>query len=168
MMYRIPESWNVKREPRTPKNIRNDLVTHGVSFDGKFDWDTLFADAINIGNGTVLLIGPPLYELKDRVSFTDGKNILPHKFIDLDRVQYTLVQTDCKVLYVDELEIAVNDRCDDFAGQGYVMCMQKNEPFHWIEDWIRFNYIEHGVRGFCDQSKGFVQRTKHSLIMIFH
>ena len=60
-MIRIPESWGIKREPRTPVSQRKDIVTLGLSYDEQFDWDILFADAIRIGEGRTLLIGAPLY-----------------------------------------------------------------------------------------------------------
>jgi len=161
-MYKIPESWG-KREPRTPVELRKDLITHGQPFDKKFDWDTLFADAIRVDD-VVLLIGPPLYELKNNVKFTvDGKAV-PHSFIDLDRVQYTIVSTKSNTLNIDDLEITVRDRSTSFSGCGYVMCMQKNEPFHWIEDWIRFNYLEHGVRGFAIYNNQSTDYTNEELI----
>lgn len=158
-MHRIPESWG-KREPRTPVEQRKNLFTHGESFDKKFDWDTLFCDAIRVDSGVVLLIGPPLYELKQYIKFAEG----PHKFIDLDRVQYTVVNTTSNVLTLDGLTIPVVERSSVFLNSGYVMCMQRNEPFHWIKDWIKFNYLEHGVRGFAIYNNQSTDYTHKELI----
>jgi len=147
-MYRIPESWGVRREPRTPKNIRDNLVTFGLSFQEQFDWDILFSDAIRVSDSQVLLIGAPLYELKNILQFTHGNQILNHNVVDLDRCSITVVQTSSDVIFLRDLQINITPRSTKFKDLGCITTMQKNEPFHWIRDWIKYYYTEHNVRGF--------------------
>ena len=147
-MIRIPESWGIKREPRTPVSQRKDIVTLGLSYDEQFDWDILFADALKIGDGRTLLIGAPLYELKSQIKFRNGN----HQFLDLDKVTLTLVETDDDIITLlndrGNIDIKVNELSSDFEDIGCIMTMQKNEPIHWIEDWIRYYCLEHNVKGF--------------------
>lgn len=147
-MIRIPESWGVKREPRTPVSQRKDIITLGLSYNEQFDWDILFADALKLGDNRTLLIGAPLYELKKEIRFANGN----HQFLDLDKVTLTLVETDDDVITLlndkGNIDIQVNKLSSDFEDVGCIMTMQKNEPMHWIEDWIQYYHLEHSVKGF--------------------
>lgn len=147
-MIRIPKSWGIKREPRTPIEQRKDIITLGLSYDEQFDWDILFADALKLGNNRTLLIGAPLYELKKEIKFSNGN----HYFLDLDKVTLTLVETDDDVITLlnekENIDIKVDSLSSDFDNVGCIMTMQKNEPIHWIEDWIRYYNLEHNVKGF--------------------
>lgn len=164
MMYKIPESWNTRREPRTPVNIRSQLVTFGISFDDQFDWDILFAEVVRVSPEQVLLIGAPLYELKERLHFTDEQgNHLEHRSVEMDRVCITVVRTTSDRIHLSELVITVEDRSTDFAGVPSIMTMQKNEPFHWIRDWIKYHQVEHGVKGFCIYNNNSTDYTTEEL-----
>jgi hypothetical protein len=147
-MIRIPKSWGVRREPRTPIEQRKNIITLGLSYDEQFDWDILFADALKLGNNRTLLIGAPLYELKKEIKFANGN----HQFLDLDKVTLTLVETDDDIITLvnekENIDITVNDLSSDFEDIGCIMTMQKNEPIHWIEDWIRYYNLEHNIKGF--------------------
>lgn len=148
-MYRIPESWNVKRTPLTPKEEWGNYITWGLPFEEIFDWDILFSLCVNIGDNRILLVGGPLYDLKKLISFSDGEKKLKHTFYDLDRVQLTIVEADCKTLYLKDLEIPVEQPSETFKDMGVVTVMMKNEPISWIRDWITWYHKEHGIQGFC-------------------
>lgn len=148
-MYKIPESWGEKRRPRTPVAQRKNIITHGLTYDEIFDFDTLFADAVQLGDGRVLLIGPPLYELRKHLKFSDGIRSLPHEILSLDKVDIVLVETSASKIWCTDLEIEVEHISNDFDGVGCITTMQKNEPIHWIKDWIEYYNKEHGVKGFC-------------------
>lgn len=152
MIIKIPKEWGVHREPRTPKAYRKDIITHGFAYEDIFDWDTLFNDALYLGEGRVLLVGSPLYELKRLINFEANGKKVKHSFHDITNVTLTLVETDAKELVIrhpkKDLVIKVNDLCQDFDGLGCITTMQKNEPIEWIEKWVRYYYTEHDVRGF--------------------
>lgn len=151
-MITIPKSWGVHREPRTPKQYRSKILTLGIPYNDLFDWYTLFNEALDIGYGRVLLIGPPLYELKRLINFTHKGNKLNHIHVDLTNVTLTLVETEEKEFTLshptEDIQIKVSPLCNDFEGLGCISTMQKNEPIEWIEDWVSYYYYEHGVRGF--------------------
>ena len=168
---RIPKEWGVLREPRTPKHLRKDIMTHGYTYDEIFDWDTLFNDALDIGHGRTLLIGSPLYELKQLIKFeVDGKPVR-HSFHDLTNVTLTLVEASAETLTIPhpkkDLVINVEKLCSDFEGLGCITTMQKNEPIEWIQDWVTYYYTEHNVRGFCvydnNSDKYTVEELQESL-----
>ena len=163
MIYKIPESWGVKREPRTPKHIRKDIITHGLSYEDIFDWDTLFVDALQLGDGRVLLIGPPLYELRKHLNFNDGNQSLDFEILNLDKVSIVLVKTNALKLYCSELCIEIENISNDFNGVGCITTMQKNEPIQWMQDWVEYYYKEHGVRGFCIYDNNSDQYTVEEL-----
>lgn len=152
-MYKIPKSWGILREPRTPKDKRKDVITLGFPHDVMFDWDTLFNDVIDIGNNQVLLIGPPLYELKPLIKFVHDGAVLNTRFIDEINVGLTVVQTNSKTFTLEHpsesIEITVNERSTSFSGMGCMSTMQKNEPIHWICDWVQYHHKVHGVGGFA-------------------
>ena len=151
-MYKIPEAWGVLREPRTPADKRKDVITLGRPHDEMFDWDTLFNDALRIDENRVLLIGPPLYELKSHVNFVEGNTPLKTDFVDRINVGLTVVHTSADRFTLshpkESIEITVNQRSTEFLGMGCMSTMQKNEPMHWIADWIQYHNKVHGVRGF--------------------
>ncbi len=152
MMYTIPKSWNTHREPRTPKQYRDKILTQGLPYNDLFDWYTLFNEALDIGFGRVLLVGPPLYELKRLINFESNGKKLEHFHVDLTNVTLTLVETEEKEFLLkhpaEDITINVSPLCNDFEGVGCISTMQKNEPIEWIEDWVTYYYKEHGVLGF--------------------
>ena len=151
-MIKIPASWGVKREPRTPVAQRKEIITLGKSYDELFDWDILFSEAIQIGGGRIILVGPPLYELHRLIKFSDGEKELQHTSLDLTNVTVTMVESDSDTIYLEHpterVEIPVGEICHDFEGEGCIATMQKDEPMHWIKDWVQYYHIEHGVKGF--------------------
>lgn len=151
MLYNIPESWGVKRVPRTPPKQRKEVITLGIPYDDLFDFDTLFNDVINLGNGQTLLIGPPLYELKRQISFVQNGNPLEHRFFDRINCGLTIVNGVGDFTLVNpkgNIEIETEARSTQFADMGCMSTMQKNEPIQWIKDWVQYHHVAHGVRGF--------------------
>ena len=151
-MYKIPKAWGVLREPRTPKHKRKDVITLGRPHDEMFDWDTLFNDAIRLDEQRVLLIGPPLYELKPHVKFELNGKPLQTQFIDEINVGLTVVNSPSNKFTLnhpkESIQILAESRPTDFAGMGCMSTMQKNEPIHWICDWVQYHHKVHGVGGF--------------------
>jgi len=167
LMYKIPESWGVKREPRTPEEERKNIITQGFPYDEMFDWDTLFNEAISLGDGRALLIGPPLYELKKLIRFELNGQPLRVQFEDKINVGLTIVHTDMinftLVNPKGNVEIIVNPRSTEFADMGCISTMQKNEPIHWIKDWIQYHHLAHGVDGFIIYDNNSDQYTVDEL-----
>lgn len=151
-MIHIPESWGVTRTPPTPPEERKEVYSLGKTYEEVFDWTTLFADAIQIGEGRVLLVGPPLYDLKEIIKFSDGKTELTHSFHDLKKVTLTLVETESDTIYLkhpaEDVEIKVSEVSTKFSGLKCASAMQRDESIVWIKDWISYHHIEHGIEGF--------------------
>ena len=65
----FPDAWGFKRVPRRPPELQV------YDFEKYYDYDTLFADAVQINDSTVILVGPPLYEVgewfKEECQFKD-------------------------------------------------------------------------------------------------
>ena len=140
---KIPLSWGVKRKPRT--ELRKGR--YGRTFDELFDYDTLFNDAVRIGD-KVLLFGPPLYELKKEFNFGSIKN----RTMDKERASITEVQTtdDTITLYnrSENIDIAVSDRDSSLKGLNCIVAKQRNEPLNWLSEWVQYYYSQYNVRGF--------------------
>lgn len=167
-LVRIPDSWGVLREPRTPPHQRN-MMRHGLSFDEQFDWDILFSDVIDIGDNRILCIGGPLYELADLIKFSDGTKILNHEIYQLDRTCITLVHyTDSYdnlqlVHSKENVPVKVFEPSTIFKGIGFVTTMQKNEPVSWIKEWLQYYYVEYGVKGFLLYNNNCTDYTTEEL-----
>ena len=71
---KFPQSWGFRREPARPHHLRIDYC-NGLKFNDNFDWDHIWYDAIQINITTVILIGPPLYDIIDWMK-TNGSFIL--------------------------------------------------------------------------------------------
>ena len=167
-IVKIPQSWGVKREPRTPMQHRN-LVRQGLTFEQQFDWDNLFVDVLDIGDNRIICVGPPLYELKSEITFSDGTNILPHQHLALDRCCITLVETNGpieKLTLVNpkgDVTFNVHPISNIFEGIGFVSTMQKDEPISWIKQWAHYYYTEYNVRGFLLYNNNCVDYTSSEL-----
>src|SRR3954462_15544854 len=57
--FNYPDIWNQKREPIRPIELRV------IDFEKLYDYDTIWNDAVQMNENTILLIGPPLYNTKN-------------------------------------------------------------------------------------------------------
>jgi len=157
-------SWGFKREPARPNDLRIDYCG-GMRFDDNFDWDTAWYDAITVGNNTLLLIGPPLYDRKgwinQNVTFTDDRGIrLPCQFMELDRVCYTALTTGRPLSSLtmehggSSTTIKVNHNDGRFDGRKTMVTLQKNNPIEWIQQWIEYHGRVHGIDGYLIYDNG--------------
>jgi len=156
---KFPGEWGIKREPARPPHLRIDYCG-GMRFDDNFDWDNLWYDAVQINEQQTLLIGPPLYAIKDwfknNAGFADrDNNLLDYQFYDLDRVSYTLVMTkstDSHIVMISKdtslRPIELNHNDGYFNGHKVMVTLQRDNPIEWIEQWMDYHYRVHGIDGF--------------------
>ena len=131
------------RKPRTEERKGR----YGLTFDELFDYTTLFNDVINVGDRTVC-VGPPLYGMESEIRFNS-----PMAFKKLDRASLLELDTTDDTLVMTypggRQEIQVTYKSDMFSGMDVLVTKQKNEPLHWIHEWVTYYSKEYGVRGFC-------------------
>jgi len=148
-IVRVPDEWGVKRVP--PCN-ESDMFPNPETFKDRFDYDTLFVDAIRLNDQVVLLIGAPLLNLEKVFFLSDGTSRLQTKLQRMDRCSYLYVQTTSNTIYADNgshrVEIQVSARSTKFNGLRTMVTNQRDEPLHWIDQWVEYYYKVHGVRGF--------------------
>ena len=163
----IPESWGLRRTPSTP--IDPEGLWHGLPYESYYDYTTLFVDAIDIGEGRVLLVGPPLYDIEKEVSFYSGSTKLSHSFHRLDRTLLTLVTgyTSGNITLKNskgDIDIVVETVSSEFDGLHVVTTTQKNEPLCWTREWIEYYYRAHGVRGFVFYNNNCTEYSSEEML----
>lgn len=150
----IPDEWGVKRVPRTSPEEQKEMHTLGNSFESMYDYNTLFVDAIKFSNGDAILVGPPLYELKNQFYFTDGKEKLKSTSYEIDRCCITVVKDigDLDKIFIENskksIEVELSKQSDIFNGKRLIGTIQKDEPVSWIIQWVKYYNTVHGVDGF--------------------
>lgn len=150
----IPGDWGFLREPLPTVAERSEMTTLGNTFESMYDFDTLFNDAIYIGDNRVILVGPPLYDIKSKIRFTDGKKLLTPQYMEMDRSCTTVINLDPddSDLYIeyngDHIKVTINYPSTIFDGRRLMGTIQKDEPIHWIKEWITYYHTVHGVDGF--------------------
>lgn len=149
----FPDSWGFKRLTRRPKELQI------YDFDKYYDWDTLFADAVQINDTTVILIGPPLYEVgewfKEECQFKDhlGKNLnfnVVHQAkacrIEVTVQDYTL-QDLTLVTPRGNATIKLTPINMDFKDKKTIVTISKDHPIEWLKQWIDYHYTVHDITG---------------------
>ena len=126
------------------------MTTLGNTFDSMYDFDTLFNDAIYIGDGKLILVGPPLYEIKSRIRFTDGSKELKPQYMEMDRACTTVIDIDPQSdLFVEcgdhRIKLEISYPSTLFEGRKLLCTIQKDEPISWIRQWVTYYYTVHGV-----------------------
>lgn len=175
----IPPEWGVKRIPRTP--IDPDKEWHCMSYEDLYDWDSLFYEAINIGDQRVLLVGAPLYELEREISFSYNGKKLNHSYHHFDRCIVTMVEgVTSNQIQLDHskknITVDISDASPKFSGMHVITTKQKDEPLEWIEEWVQYYYRAYGVRGFvfynnnctkytADEMKEYLQKVSSEIII---
>jgi Glycosyltransferase family 92 len=162
---KFPETWNIKRTPARPENLRIDYCG-GMKFDENFDWDNMWYDCIQLNEQQTILIGPPLYQAKEwmanNAGFADRNgNMLQYQFFDLDRVSYCVVHTkslDDHIVMLsqsaDPVAIEVHNNNGYFNGHKVMVTLQRDNPIEWIEQWMDYHYRNHGIDAFLIYDNG--------------
>lgn len=148
-LIRIPESWGVYRESPSPPKDREVIYSPGLTYDEAFDWNILFVEAIRINPEQVVLVGPPLFNLKPLINFKGAT----HEHIDYRKTCTTIVETTADSLVIEheaeDIVIPVTEPSEALDGKKTMLTMMKNEPIIWIKDWIAYHHLEHGITGFA-------------------
>lgn len=148
-LVRVPESWGVRRDAPTPMNYREVIFSPGLTYDEAFDWNILFVEAIRVNPDQVVLVGPPLFNLKPLINFKGAR----HQHIDYRKVCTTVVETKEDSLVIEheaeDIVIPVTNPSSALSGRNTMLTMMKNEPLIWIKDWIAYHHLEHGITGFA-------------------
>lgn len=148
-LIRIPESWGVYRESPSPLKDREVIYSPGLTYDEAFDWNILFVEAIRINPEQVVLVGPPLFNLKPLINFKGAT----HEHIDYRKTCTTIVETTADSLVIEheaeDIVIPVTEPSEALDGKKTMLTMMKNEPIIWIKDWIAYHHLEHGITGFA-------------------
>lgn len=170
-IIKYPTSWGFKREPARPVELRRDYF-NGMKFDENFDWNNLWYDAIQLKEGSILLIGPPLYKtadfIKQKCSFISLEGVrLPFQIIEMDRACVTVLQAtspiDTVMLTPGFTQIHINKQETSFDDKIVLMTLQKNNPISWIKEWIIYHSVNHGINGVVIYDNGSDQYTASEL-----
>lgn len=148
--FLIPPEWNFKRTPIRPVELQIG------NFAERFDYTTMWNDAIQTKHDNILLIGPPLYQinnwLKDNCSFEDQNNRkLQWIHNDYDRMGITVLNTHNWIEYIwlvtphGKYKIIVDPVSTEFAGKSVLMSISQNNPVTWIRQWIDYHHTLHGI-----------------------
>jgi len=150
-MIHIPDSWGIKREAPTPMEFRDKILVSGSkrTYDEIFDWTTLYVEAIRVNPDQVVLVGPPLFNLKPYIKFRGAS----HRIIDYRKTSLTVVESKEDTLVLEneneDVIIPVKAQSTALAGKITMLTMQKNEPLIWIKDWVSYYHLEHGITSFA-------------------
>jgi hypothetical protein len=148
----LPSSSDLRREPpRAPEDRQPDYLE-------KFDALTLFYDAFRTGDD-IWLSGPPLRNLTDLASTADwqldGRDVRGHlQLRDWGRTQRSSLAAPGPGSQLSfsagDLRLTSNvgaDGADLFAGRRVVVTKSKDNDLVWIQDFLRYYLIVHGVTG---------------------
>lgn len=141
-IIKIPENWNVKREPTRPLELRRDYFG-GMKFNENYDWHNLWYDAV-FCNNRILLIGPPLNNLISQFEHDPLVNsadiVLPVTAYNADRMSITVVDcNDNSIQFRSGSEIKINKASDEFVDRICMFTLQKDNPIAWIRSWISYH-----------------------------
>lgn len=148
--FEFPSEWNLLRTPVRPIELQV------CNFENRFDYKTVWNDAVQVKHDNVFLIGPPLYQalnwFKDNCYFEDQNNRrLQWIHNDYDRMGITVVNTNNWINYIwlvsphGRYKILVNPISTEFAGKNVLMSISQNNPYTWIRQWIDYHYTVHGI-----------------------
>lgn len=168
-----PAAWGFKREPARPVNLRIDYCG-GMKFHDNFDRNNMWYDAVQVNDATVLLIGPPLYDVKawmhTNVTFEDATGAkLNFSSHEVDRVCYTAVTVSGHTDYVEMVtttertRINVNRNNGNLNGKTVMVTLQKNNPIEWIKQWVTYHQKVLNVNAFLIYDNGSTTYTTAQL-----
>lgn len=153
----FPEIWGLCRAPTRLVHLRDPNPYNNVSFNEVFDWDTLWCDAIQFDQQTIILFGPPLYFTRAIIEHfcqfkTSKGESLQAKCIEKDRICYTIIQvsdwTPELILNPGNVTIKVNYKDTTFDNEHVITTGQKDNPIKWLRDWIVYHRDIHNINGF--------------------
>lgn len=145
----LPEDSRATREAPRPSEFRQS------DYFEKFDARTLFYDCFVDEDGTVILNGPPLLNLKQSLSNADwrvGGELCQPNLSDLDRTQRSTLQGRFVAgasLEMDSplgrFEATLGSELGDvFKDRKVLMTKSKDNRLEWIRDWVEFHVQVHG------------------------
>jgi hypothetical protein len=150
---RLPEGAP-RRVPDRPHHARQ------PDFDERFDFDTLFYDALwGPDRRSVRLIGPSLLNLELPVS---QSTFVAQPSAAACAVRITQLDRACEIMLsvpagteTIEMRGPLGDiviqpsqpRFATFAGQRVIFTLSKNNHLQWITDWVRYYRDVHGAEG---------------------
>jgi hypothetical protein len=127
----------------------------GANFDREFDSNTLFYDAVRVGDSRVALFAPPFFNLAEAIAaatFSDGSSRYSPRTRFLDRhaqLWLDIPENPDPIrasgpLGKFELSVSRNES-QMFRGCRVIFTMSKDNPIEWILDWVKFNRDVHGA-----------------------
>ena len=150
--FNYPQDWGFRREPTRPAELRV------IDFENLYDYHTIWNDAIQVNQNTVLLIGPPLYGTAEwinnncRIEDQQG-NHLYYRVVEMDRACVTVVMTNGWMDFMVFRDpqglhtITLNRQSMDFAGKKVIITISKDHPISWLKQWIDYHRTVHNVDG---------------------
>lgn len=150
--FDFPDIWQLQRTPIRPIELQV------CNFENRFDYKTIWNDAIQIKHENIILVGPPLYQvndwLKSHCYFEDQNNRkLQWVHNDYDRMGMTVINTYNWIDYIwlvspfGKYKIQINPVNTEFAGKSVIISISKDNPITWIKQWIDYHYTVHGING---------------------
>jgi hypothetical protein len=151
--FTFPAQWNMKRPTMRPKDL------WVFDFEENYDWDTVWNDAIQINDETVVLVGPPLYHQGTAIRSThpfylkETNRTIPMEINELDRACLTVVKVPGRVneLFIagdhPEMAVKVNQPSFEFAGKKVIVTISKDHPIEWLKQWIDYHRTVHNIDG---------------------
>lgn len=157
-IVKIPTEWNIVRNTVQPKE-NYPQNSFGLEFDDTYDYETLFSGVIRLDKNTVVFISPPFLNLKNflqnEVEITANGSKLVMEFYDLDRCSIALVKVSETVREIQfsynnkKLTIAIENNLATLnKNKKILFSMIKNDPKHWIKNWINYHNRVYGVDSF--------------------
>lgn len=156
--FYVPKSWEVLRDIRNPKECYKQY-SFGKTFDESYDYTTLFSGVLKYDNN-VIITAPPFLNFKkfinDNVDITDGKKKVNLTFQELDRsaVAFGEISEDATHLYFqykndEPIGIQIeNTEIKKFENKKVLFTMIKDDPMHWILNWVQYHHEVYGIDGF--------------------
>ena len=167
----LPESCSIRRDETRPIDMQDE------SYKDKYDYRTLFFDAVDMGD-RIAIVSPPFLNLANEI-YVAGMPLrqLPDKLMRTHRcsnVQLTYLSKD--VLENGQLVVSdasntvlarvnpsrpLNER---FAGKRVLHTMIKDEPIEWIVDWMTYYHRIHGANALSLYDNGSTAYTPEELL----
>lgn len=150
--FTFPEEFKIKRIPSRPPQLQ----IH--DFHDKFDYNTLWNDAVRVAANTILLIGPSLNNAVEFIQkycnfVSDKDQILDWTHIQLDRVSILVITVPSVIseLYIvfEEHKWKINweEQSPVFNNKITAITISKNNEISWIKQWLEYHRKVHNLDG---------------------
>ena len=151
--FKFPPEWGFKRTPTRPVELQV------LDFEKNYDYNTLWNDVIQINDSTIIIIGPPLYEiaswLQVACKFIDSHgNKLDWQVMEMDRcctIIIRSVQITQSIIFstpFGDYNLSVNFASGVFTDKKVIVTISQNHPVEWLKQWIDYHKVVHNVEGF--------------------